>query len=86
MLKKVKHDVCHLKYLNILAPVIYTINLNFLFMKRILLLFSLLLMAGTLAMAQTVMVSGTVTGSEDGMPLPGVNITVKGTTVGAISG
>lgn len=75
-----------MKYLNILAPRFYTINLNFLFMKRILLLFSLLLIAGSFVMAQTVMISGTVTGSEDGLPLPGVNITVKGTTVGAISG
>ena len=49
-------------------------------------LFSLLLLAGTLAMAQTVLISGTVTGSEDGQPLPGVNITVKGTTIGAITG
>ncbi len=72
--------------MNILAPAICTINLNFLFMKRILLLFSLLLITGSLVMAQTVMISGTVTGSEDGLPLPGVNITVKGTTVGAISG
>jgi len=55
-------------------------------MKRFLMLFSLLLLAGTLAMAQTVLISGTVTGSEDGQPLPGVNITVKGTTIGAITG
>jgi len=55
-------------------------------MKRILMFFSLLLMAGSLAMAQTVQISGTVTGSEDGLPLPGVNVTVKGTTLGAITG
>ncbi|MCJ7447288.1 MAG: TonB-dependent receptor [Bacteroidales bacterium] len=55
-------------------------------MKRILWLFSLLLITGSVVMAQTVQISGTVTGSEDGLPLPGVNITVKGTTVGAISG
>jgi len=48
--------------------------------------FSLLLITGTIVMAQTVQISGTVTGSEDGLPLPGVNITVKGTTVGAITG
>lgn len=48
--------------------------------------FSLMLIAGTLALAQTVQISGTVTGSEDGLPLPGVNITVKGTTVGTITG
>jgi TonB-linked SusC/RagA family outer membrane protein len=55
-------------------------------MKRFLMLFSLLVMAGTLAIAQTVQITGTVTGSEDGLPLPGVNITVKGTTLGAITG
>ncbi|OFY73799.1 MAG: SusC/RagA family protein [Bacteroidetes bacterium RBG_19FT_COMBO_42_7] len=55
-------------------------------MKRILWLFSLLLITGSLVMAQTVMISGAVTGSEDGLPIPGVNITVKGTTMGAISG
>src|SRR5512139_987836 len=55
-------------------------------MKRILLFLSLMLITGSLVMAQTVLISGTVTGSEDGLPLPGVNITVKGTTVGAITG
>lgn len=49
-------------------------------------LFSLLLLAGSLAVAQTVLISGTVTGSEDGLALPGVNVTVKGTTVGALTG
>jgi len=55
-------------------------------MKKILMLFSLLILAGSLAMAQTVLITGTVTGSEDGQPLPGVNISVKGTTVGTITG
>lgn len=35
--------------------------------------------------AQSITVSGTVTGSEDGMPLPGVSVREKGTTNGAIS-
>ncbi len=47
---------------------------------------TLVLITGTLVMAQTVQISGTVTGSEDGLPLPGVNISVKGTTIGAITG
>jgi len=47
---------------------------------------TLVLITGALAMAQTVQISGTVTGSEDGLPLPGVNISVKGTTIGAITG
>ncbi len=36
-----------------------------------------------LAQAQTV--TGTVTGSEDGMPIPGVSVFVKGTTVGTVT-
>jgi TonB-linked SusC/RagA family outer membrane protein len=32
--------------------------------------------------AQTRQITGTVTSSEDGMPFPGVSVTVKGTTVG----
>jgi TonB-linked SusC/RagA family outer membrane protein len=55
-------------------------------MKKILILFSLFLMTGALVMAQTVQIMGTVTSSEDGLPLPGVTIAVKGTTLGALSG
>jgi TonB-linked SusC/RagA family outer membrane protein len=55
-------------------------------MKRILMLFSLLLITGSIVMAQTVQISGTVTSSEDGLPIPGVSVTVKGTTLGAITG
>jgi TonB-linked SusC/RagA family outer membrane protein len=36
-------------------------------------------------MSQTVQISGTVTSTEDGLALPGVNVTVKGTTIGAIT-
>ena len=43
-----------------------------------------LLLAITSASAQ-VMVTGTVTASEDGSPLPGVSIVVEGSTVGTIS-
>jgi TonB-dependent starch-binding outer membrane protein SusC len=49
-------------------------------------LFSLLLLTGSLVMAQTVMISGTVTSSEDGLPIPGVSVFVKGTTLGMITG
>jgi TonB-dependent starch-binding outer membrane protein SusC len=55
-------------------------------MKRILFLFTLLLLTGTLVMAQTVQITGTVTSSEDGMPMPGVSVVAKGTTVGATTG
>jgi TonB-linked SusC/RagA family outer membrane protein len=55
-------------------------------MKKILMFFSLLLLTGSLAIAQTVMITGTVTSSEDGMALPGVNVSAKGTTIGAMTG
>jgi hypothetical protein len=55
-------------------------------MKKILMIFTLFLVTGALVMSQTVQIMGTVTSSEDGLALPGVNITVKGTTIGAISG
>ena len=48
--------------------------------------FSLLLFTGYLVMAQTVQISGTVTSSEDKLPIPGVSVTVKGTTIGMLSG
>ena len=54
-------------------------------MKKILLIFSFLLLVCTYAISQTIQISGTVTGSEDGLALPGVNVTVKGTTIGAIT-
>lgn len=43
---------------------------------------SLLLMGLSVAHAQTVRITGTVTSSEDGMPLPGVSVFVNGTTIG----
>ena len=52
-------------------------------MKKLGLFLAGLLLVGTqLAWAQTVRVSGTVTGADDGMPLPGVSVVVKGTTTG----
>lgn len=53
-------------------------------MKRILLTcFSLVLMVlTTSAFAQSRIVTGKVTGSDDGLPLPGVTILLKGTTTG----
>ena len=43
---------------------------------------SLLLLVGGLASAQDITLSGTVTSAEDGLPIPGVNVVVKGTTTG----
>lgn len=51
-------------------------------MKKLGLLLMGLLLGATLAHAQTLKVSGTVTGADDGMPLPGVSVVVKGTTTG----
>ncbi|HCU20456.1 MAG TPA: SusC/RagA family TonB-linked outer membrane protein, partial [Bacteroidales bacterium] len=48
-------------------------------------LFSLLLFACSLAIAQTVQISGTVTSSEDGLPVPGVSVIVRGTTLGSLT-
>lgn len=55
-------------------------------MKKILFLFTLLLITGTLVMAQTVQITGTVTSSEDGIPMPGVSVVAKGTTIGSTTG
>ena len=49
-------------------------------------LFSLLLLTCSLVIAQTVQISGTVTSSEDNLPIPGVSVSVKGTTLGMITG
>jgi TonB-linked SusC/RagA family outer membrane protein len=55
-------------------------------MKKIFMLFTLLLIAGSLAMSQTVQITGTVTSSEDGIAIPGVTVSVKGTTMGVTTG
>lgn len=38
-----------------------------------------------LTMAQTVQITGMVSSSEDGQPLPGASVTVKGTTIGSVT-
>ncbi len=55
-------------------------------MKKILLAFVLIVSFVHMSWAQSRSVSGTVTSSEDAMPLPGVSVLVKGTTIGAITG
>jgi TonB-linked SusC/RagA family outer membrane protein len=52
-------------------------------MKKILLLGLTLFLASAMAFAQGRNVSGTVTSAEDGEPVPGATVLVKGTTVGA---
>ena len=53
-------------------------------MKKLSVFLAGLLLTGiTLVQAQTVRITGTVTSSEDGMPMPGVSVVVMGTTIGA---
>ena len=54
-------------------------------MRKFLVFLTLLFTTSYLVMGQTVQVSGTVTSAEDGLVVPGVTVTVKGTTIGAIS-
>ncbi|MBN8653996.1 MAG: TonB-dependent receptor [Cytophagales bacterium] len=56
-------------------------------MKKILLLkiFLMLMFTSTVAWAQERMVTGKVTSAEDGTTLPGVNVLLKGTSVGTVS-
>lgn len=60
------------------------INLNLKIMKRLLLscVTMMLMLYSIQASAQDRTVSGRVTSTEDGSPLPGVNVVLKGTTVG----
>ncbi|WP_200980029.1 SusC/RagA family TonB-linked outer membrane protein [Echinicola sp. 20G] len=51
-------------------------------MKKVLLLGLMALMVTALSFGQTRTVSGTVTSGEDGTPIPGASVLVKGTTVG----
>jgi TonB-linked SusC/RagA family outer membrane protein len=55
-------------------------------MRKLLQSLFLLLMVAVQALAQERTVTGTVTGKEDGLPLPGVSITVTGTNLGTQSG
>lgn len=53
-------------------------------MKKRLAIFlaSMLFVGVQLIQAQTTRITGTVTSSEDGMPLPGVSVVIKGTSIG----
>ena len=56
-------------------------------MRKVLLLsFALLLVLSNIALAQSRAISGKVLAAENGQPLPGVNVVVKGTTVGTFTG
>lgn len=51
--------------------------------KQLTYVLSVLLLCSQLLLAQDKTVTGVVTDAEDGMPLPGVNVVIKGTTTGA---
>lgn len=55
-------------------------------MKKLLQSLFILLFVATTAMAQTRTITGTVSSKEDGLPLPGVSVKVKGTNVGVSTG
>lgn len=53
-------------------------------MKRLCVFLAAFVFVGiNLLQAQTVEITGTVTSAEDGMPIPGASVSVKGTTIGA---
>jgi len=55
-------------------------------MNRLKLLLALFVFTGFSAlMAQTVAIKGTVTSADDGLPIPSVAVTVRGTTIGALT-
>lgn len=54
-------------------------------MKRLTMLFAFFVLLGTSLQAQGVLISGAVTGADDGAPLPGVSVVVQGTTIGAVT-
>ncbi len=61
-----------------------TLKLNFIHMKKVLLL-TFVIFAYLISYAQEVTVKGVVTSSETGNPIPGVNVLIKGTTNGTIT-
>ena len=54
-------------------------------MKKVALLLALVFMGLQVLFAQTKEITGTVVSSEDGGPIPGVSVSVKGTTLGTIT-
>jgi len=54
--------------------------------KRSILVFLFTMFICLGAFAQTRQITGTVTAADDGTPIPGVTVKVKGTTTGAVTG
>src|SRR5450830_898863 len=61
------------------------LNLNLFYMKKIALLLAFFAIGLQVLMAQTKEITGKVTSAEDGGGIPGVSISVKGTTLGTIT-
>lgn len=61
------------------------INQNSRFMKKILMMFVLVLVTTAVMLGQAVQIRGTVTGSDDGLGIPGASVTVQGTTIGVLT-
>jgi TonB-linked SusC/RagA family outer membrane protein len=61
------------------------ITLNLKLMKRLTFLLSLLVLSTVTILAQVREISGRVTDADNGEPLPGVAVLIKGTTVGTIT-
>jgi TonB-dependent SusC/RagA subfamily outer membrane receptor len=55
-------------------------------MRKHVMMFVLLMVTGLFAAGQTVQITGVVTSSEDGLPLPGVTVKVQGLTIGTVTG
>ena len=55
-------------------------------MRKLFMMIVLVLVTGLFAAGQTVQITGVVTSSEDGLPVPGVTVKVQGTTIGASTG
>lgn len=55
------------------------------FLKKRLFIVALCMMMSSVVFGQQAKVSGTITDATDGSPLPGVNVQIKGTLIGAVS-
>ncbi len=54
-------------------------------MKKVAFIFAFIVLAGIQSLFAQKVITGTVTGSEDGKAIPGVAVVVKGTTVGTVT-
>ena len=54
-------------------------------MKKVTLLLAMFMLGLQVLFAQTREITGVVTSGEDGMPIPGVSVIVKGTTLGTVT-